>query len=159
MFCLLNAQSKLLRARKSWCRALSACASSTEAAAAYQHEFALGVEHAGAHGFVPVVKDDDVESDGLWHGEEERQHPNGHDLHHCQHGDSHPLNSAPGGHSSVPTRRNTQKHSETRRNTQKHAETLSGNDGIGPGDTFSLHGSTPNTTNSFVCKANQNVKN
>lgn len=75
---------------------------------AYQHEFTLGVQHAGAHGLVPVVEDDDVESDGLWHGEEERQPPNGHDLHHCQPWDPHPLNSAPGRHSSVPAHRNTE---------------------------------------------------
>lgn len=93
---------------------------------------------------VPVVEGDDVESDGLRHGEDDRQHPNGHDLHHCQQGDAHPLNSAPGRHSSVP-------------GAQKHSVTVTES---APAAFFSfLHGSTPNPTNGSVSNADQNVKN
>lgn len=108
---------------------------------AYQHEFTLGVQHAGAHGLVPVVEDDDVEPDGLRHGEEERQHPDGHDLHHGHHGDPHPLNSAPGRHGSVPAHTNTP-------NGAQATHSLS-----------PQHGSTPNPTKRSVSKADQNVKN
>lgn len=77
-------------------------------AAAYQHEVTLGVQHAGAYGLVLVVEGDDVKSDGLRHGQDDRQDPNGGDLHHGQQRDAHPLNPAPGRHGSVP---GTQKHS------------------------------------------------
>lgn len=69
---------------------------------AYQHEVTLGVKHAGADGFVPVVEADHVEADRLRYGQEERQHPDRHDLKDGQQRDAHSLNSAPGCHGSVP---------------------------------------------------------
>ena len=72
---------------------------------AYLHEVILGVEHAGAYGFVvPVGEGDHVETDGLGDCQEERQQPNGHDLYDGEQRDAHALNSAPGGHGSVPER-------------------------------------------------------
>lgn len=66
------------------------------------HLYALGVEHAGAKRLVPVFELDNVEGDGLGHGEDEGQHPYEHDLKDGQQGDAHPLDSAPGGHGPVP---------------------------------------------------------
>lgn len=71
---------------------------------AYQHEAILGVKHAGAEGFVPVVEADHVETDGLRYRQEERQHPDRQDLNDGQRRDAHSLNSAPGCHGSVPAR-------------------------------------------------------
>lgn len=69
----------------------------------YLHRLhALGVEHAGANRLVPVFELDDVEADGLGHGEDEGQQPYGRDLEDGQQGDAHPLDSAPGGHGPVP---------------------------------------------------------
>lgn len=68
----------------------------------YHHCRTLGVEHAGAKRLVPVVEADDVEADGLGHGQDEGQHPYGQDLKDGQQGDANPLDSAPGGHSPVP---------------------------------------------------------
>lgn len=103
----------------------------------------LGVQHAGAYGLVLVVEGDDVKSDGLRHGEDDRQHPNGGDLHHSQQRDAHPLNSAPGRHGSVP-------------GTQKHSVMVTES---APVTLFSLHGDTPKPTKQSVGKADQNVKN
>lgn len=38
---------------------------------AYHHEVTLGLKHAGAYGFVPVVEGDHVEADGLRYCQEE----------------------------------------------------------------------------------------
>lgn len=69
---------------------------------AYHHEVTLGLKHAGAYGFVPVVEGDHVEADGLRYCQEEWQRPNGHDLDDGKHRDTHSLDSAPGGHGPVP---------------------------------------------------------
>lgn len=38
---------------------------------AYQHEVSLGVKHAGAYSFVPVVEADHVKADSLWYCQDE----------------------------------------------------------------------------------------
>lgn len=68
------------------------------------HRRTFGVEHAGAKRLVPVVEADDVEADGLGHGEHEGQHPYGQDLKDGQQRDAHPLDSAPRGHRPVPVK-------------------------------------------------------
>lgn len=69
---------------------------------AYIHEIALWIKHASAQGGVAEVEGDHVETNGLRHGQDERQHPNGHDLDDGEERDAHSLHSAPGCYGSVP---------------------------------------------------------
>lgn len=69
---------------------------------AYQHEVTLGFKHAGDHGYVAVFEVDHVEADSFRYCQDEGQHPNSCNLNDCQQRDAHSLNSAPGGHGSVP---------------------------------------------------------
>lgn len=67
-----------------------------------QHEVRLWSEHAGVESLVSVRERDNVKTNGLWDGEEEREDPDRHDLKDSEGRDAHPLHPAPGSHRTIP---------------------------------------------------------